>query len=105
MFSYFTIIMIFGKDAFITGEVGRGGVRDCVCVCQRERELFPEPLLSQVATFEDALKDAAAEIDELREKVSVNEREKRVATLDASASKTLLSGLHAEAQVSSSMCS
>jgi hypothetical protein len=54
---------------------------------------------NQVATFEDALKDAAAEIDELREKVSVNEREKRVATLDASASKTLLSGLHAEAQV------
>ena len=52
---------------------------------------------NQVATFEDALKDAAAEIDELREKVSVNEREKRVATLDAS--KTLLSGLHAEAQV------
>ena len=53
----------------------------------------------QVATFEDALRDAAAEIDELRERVSVNEREKRVATLDASTSKSVLSGLHAEAQV------
>jgi hypothetical protein len=40
----------------------------------------PEPF-AQVATFEDALRDASAEIDELRAKVSVLQREKGAAAL------------------------